>query len=37
MRMSHTEALKALIKISKIDNKIKIIQSISDNGLFNIQ
>jgi type II restriction enzyme len=36
MRMNHDEALKELIKISKIDNKIKIIQSISDNGLFSI-
>lgn len=34
MRMSHKEALKELIKINKIDNKIKVIQKISDNGLF---
>lgn len=36
MRMSHQEALKELIKIKKIDNKIKFIQKISDNGLFTI-
>lgn len=36
MRMSHQEALKELIKINKIDNKIKVIQKISDNGLFAI-
>ena len=36
MRMSHEQALKELITMSKIDSKIKIIESISDNGLFNI-
>ena len=37
MRMSHEEALKELIKMSKIDSKIKIIQSITDSGLFGIK
>jgi hypothetical protein len=37
MRMSHEEALKELIKMSKIESKIKIIQSISDSGLFGIK
>jgi type II restriction enzyme len=37
MNMSHQEALKELIKVHKIDSKIKTIQSISDNGLFTIQ
>jgi type II restriction enzyme len=37
MKMSHQEALKELIKVHKIDSKIKTIQSISDNGLFSIQ
>jgi len=37
MRMTHSEALKELIKIHKIDSKIKTIQSISDNGLFSIK
>ena len=37
MRMSHDEALKELIKMSKIDSKIKIIQSITDSGLFGIK
>jgi type II restriction enzyme len=37
MRMTHNEALKKLIKVHKIDNKIKTIQGISDNGLFSIK
>ena len=37
MRMSHKEAIKELIKISKIESKIKIINSISDNGLFAVK
>jgi type II restriction enzyme len=37
MRMTHHEALKELIKVHKIDNKIKTIQGISDNGLFSIK
>lgn len=36
MRMSHDEALKELIKASKIDSKIKAINKISDNGLFGL-
>lgn len=37
MRMTHEEALKELIRATKIDSKIKIINSITDNGLFNIR
>lgn len=37
MRMGHQEALRELIKISKIDKKIKMIESIRDNGLFGIR
>ena len=37
MRMSHEEALDELIKVHKIDSKIKIINSIKDNGLFAIK
>ena len=37
MRMSHKEALKELIKVHKIDSRIKIINSISDNGLFTLK
>jgi type II restriction enzyme len=37
MRMSHTEALNELIRVHKIDSKIKIINSIKDNGLFTIK
>jgi type II restriction enzyme len=37
MRMTHQEALKELIKIHKIDSRIKTIQCISDNGLFSIK
>lgn len=36
MRMGHQEALEALVKAHKIDSKIKIINSIADNGLFAI-
>lgn len=36
MRLSHEEALKELINARKIESKIKIINSISDNGLFKI-
>lgn len=37
MRMSHEEALTELIKVHKIDGKIRIINSIKDNGLFAIK
>lgn len=37
MRMSHEEALKELVKASKIDSKIEIIKRISDNGLFGVK
>jgi type II restriction enzyme len=37
MRMTHQEALKELIRVHKIDSRIKTIQGISDNGLFSIQ
>ncbi len=37
MRMSHKEALKELIKVHKIESRIKTIRSISDNGLFTLK
>lgn len=37
MQMSHQEALTELIKVHKIDSKIRIINSITDNGLFTIK
>jgi len=37
MRMSHDEALRELIKVSKIESKIKIIESVTDSGLFGIK
>ncbi len=37
MRMSHIEALKELIKVHKIESRIKTINSISDNGLFTLK
>jgi HindIII restriction endonuclease len=37
MRMSHQEALKELIKVHKIESKIKTINAISDNGLFTLK
>ena len=36
MRMTHDEALKELIKIHKIESKIKTIENICDNGLLSI-
>lgn len=36
MKMSYNEALKELIKVHKIESKIKTINSISDNGLFTL-
>ena len=36
VRMTHEEALKELIKISNLENKIKTIQSISDTKLFGL-
>lgn len=37
MRMSHEEALKELVKVHKIESRIKIINAISDNGLFTLK
>jgi len=37
MRMSHNEALKELIKLHKIESRMKTINAVSDNGLFTIQ
>jgi len=37
LKMSHKEALQELIKVHKIDNRIKTINSISDNGLFTLK
>ena len=36
MGMSHKEAINELIKVHKIENRIKTINSISDNGLFTL-
>jgi len=37
MRMNHKEALKELIKVLKIESRIKTINVISDNGLFTLK
>jgi type II restriction enzyme len=37
IQMTHEEAIKELLKVQKIESKIKTIQSISDNGLFSIR
>ncbi len=37
MRMSHKEALKELVKVHKIESRIKTISAISDNGLFTLK
>lgn len=37
MRMSHKEALKELVKVHKIESRIKTINAISDYGLFKLK
>lgn len=37
MRMSHEEALRTLIQVYNIENKIKVIKSVSDNGILLIR
>src|SRR5690606_39188650 len=37
MRLSHTEAIKELVKIHKLENKIKVINSVVDNGIFEMK
>jgi len=37
MRMDHNQAIAELIKIKKLDSKIKVIKSISDSGIFEIK
>jgi type II restriction enzyme len=37
LKMSHKEALQELIKVHKIDSRIKTINGISDNGLFTLK
>lgn len=37
MRMSHNEALRELIKLHKIESRMKTINAVSDKGLFTIQ
>ncbi len=37
MKMSHEEALRELVRASKIESKIKTIKNISDNGLFGVK
>jgi hypothetical protein len=37
MRMSHEDALKELVRIYNIENKIKVIRSVADNGILEIR
>jgi len=37
MRLSHEEALRELLRVHKIDSKIKIINAVSDNSLLEIR
>jgi hypothetical protein len=37
MRMDHNQAIAELIKINKLESKIKVIESITDNGIFEIK
>lgn len=37
MRMSHEEALRELILVHKLDNRMKVIRAVSDNGLLGLR
>ncbi len=37
MKMSHEEAIKALIKNNNIENKIKIVESVKDTNIFSLK
>jgi hypothetical protein len=37
MRMSHEEAIRELIQVHKIESRIRVINSVSDNGLLDIR
>ena len=37
MRMSHEEALVGLVRARKIESKIEVIRSVSDNGILEIR
>ena len=37
MRMSHEEALLELVRAHKIESKIQVIRSVSDNGILEIR
>lgn len=37
MRMSHEEALLELVRVHKLENRIKVIRTVSDNGLLEIR
>jgi hypothetical protein len=37
MRLSHKEALQELTRVHKIENKIEVIRSVSDNGILEIR
>jgi hypothetical protein len=37
MRMTHEEALRELVKVYKIENKIKIINSVTDSKILEIR
>ena len=36
MQLSREDAIKEVLKLSKITNKIRVIKSVSDNGLLNV-
>lgn len=36
MRMSHADALNELIRVHNLENRIRTIQAVTDNGLFSL-
>ena len=37
MKMSHDEALKALIKVHKLDSKIEVIKGVTENDILGMR
>jgi type II restriction enzyme len=37
MQMGHEEALEELVRVHKIENRIEVIKSISDNGILGVR
>ena len=37
MQMSHEEAIEELVRVHKIENRIEVIKSVSDNGILGVR